>query len=46
MTERVVHVLEVVQVEEEHRHDREVAIGLFQRQGQGLLEHLAVRQAG
>ena len=46
VAERVVHQLEVVEVEEDDRHGRVVALGPLDRQDQRLLEQLPVREAG
>ena len=43
--EGVVHELEVVQVEEDDRDARVVALGSLDRENEGLLEQLAIREA-
>ena len=44
VAERVVHELEVVEVEEDHRDGGAVALGTLHREDERLLEQLAVRE--
>ena len=46
MPERVVDVLEVIEVEEQHREARSVATGMRHRAAHRLDEHPAIRQPG